>query len=195
MVLKIDMRNTFNLVQAVLDECAIFFPELLPWVTWCYGTHPLLWHQLGHLSSETRVQQGDPLGPLLFSLVLHKLLSSIDADDDCLQELFQAWYLDDGVLTGSHSAVSWALSLIDELGPSLGIQINLAKCELFSHNGNTMFPSTVKFSQHPNLEILGAPIGDYLFCSKFKCELESVLMSKKLLSSLAEVAVIDPHVA
>ena len=31
-VLKVDMRNTFNMVsrQAVLDECATFFPELLP---------------------------------------------------------------------------------------------------------------------------------------------------------------------
>ena len=39
---KIDMQNAFNLVsrQAVLDECATSFPELLPWVTWCYGTHP-----------------------------------------------------------------------------------------------------------------------------------------------------------
>ena len=125
--------------------------------------------------------------------VLHKLISSIDADNDCLQVLFQAWYLDDGVLTGSRSAVLLALSLIEELGPSLGIHINLAKCELFSNNGNSMFPSTVKFSQHPNLEILGAPIGDYLFCSKFiagKCA-----DAKILLSSLVEVAAIDPHVA
>ena len=38
-VLKVDMRNAFNIVsrQAVLDECATFFPELLPWVSWCYG--------------------------------------------------------------------------------------------------------------------------------------------------------------
>ena len=139
------------------------------------------------------MQQGDPLGPLLFSLVLQRLISSIDADDDCIQVLFQAWYLDDGVLTGRRSAVLRALSLIEELGPSLGTHINLAKCEFFSHFGNSMFPPAVKFSHHPNLEILGAPIGDYLYCSKFvagKCA-----DTRKLLSSLVDVAAVDPHVA
>ena len=77
-VLKVDMKNAFNIVsrQAVLDECATFFPELLSWVSWSYGTHPLLWHPLGQISSESGVQQGDPLGPLLFALVLQKLVSS-----------------------------------------------------------------------------------------------------------------------
>ena len=38
-VLKVDVRSAFNIVsrQAVLDECATFFPELLLWVSWCYG--------------------------------------------------------------------------------------------------------------------------------------------------------------
>ena len=92
------MKHAFNLVsrQALLDECATFFPELLPWASWCYGSHPLLWHSLGQLSSEAGVQQGDPLGPLFFALVLHKVVSAIDADD----LLFQAWFLDDGVLAG-----------------------------------------------------------------------------------------------
>ena len=78
-VCKVDMSNAFNLVsrQALLEECAVHFPELLPWVGWCYGSHPTLWHPLGQLSSETGVQQGDPLGQLLFSLVLHKLVLSI----------------------------------------------------------------------------------------------------------------------
>ena len=45
-VCKVDMSNAFNRVsrQAVLDECSSFFPELLPWVSWCYGSHSLLWH-------------------------------------------------------------------------------------------------------------------------------------------------------
>ena len=38
-VLMFDMRDGFNLVsrQALLDECATHFPELLPWASWCYG--------------------------------------------------------------------------------------------------------------------------------------------------------------
>ena len=91
-VFKVDMRNAFNMVsrQAILDECATFFPEILPWVVWCYWTHPLLWHPQGQLCSELGVQQGDPLGPLLFSLVLQKLEASIDADDECIDLLLHA---------------------------------------------------------------------------------------------------------
>ncbi|KAL5474501.1 hypothetical protein EMCRGX_G026456 [Ephydatia muelleri] len=75
------------------------------------------------------VQQGDPLGPMLFALVLQKLISTIDADGECLQLLLQAWYLDDGVL-----------------------QFSVPQ-------GNHLFPPAVKSSLSPNLEILGVPIG------------------------------------
>ena len=67
-VLKIDMRNAFNVVsrQSLLSECAKHFPELLPWAIWCYSQQPFLWHPLGRLRFKSGVQQGDPLGPLFF---------------------------------------------------------------------------------------------------------------------------------
>ena len=67
------------------------------------------------------MQQGDPLGPLFFALVLHKVIDAIDADDDCLHLILQAWYLDDGVLAGPRQAVLRALSIIEDLGSPLGI--------------------------------------------------------------------------
>ena len=98
----------------------VSFPELLPWVSWCYGSQSLLWHSMVTISSQSGVQQGDPLGPMLFALVLHKLVSSIEADDDCINLSFNAWYLDDGILAGERSAVVRALHLIEELGAPLG---------------------------------------------------------------------------
>eukprot|EP00731_Ephydatia_muelleri_P022813 Em0015g396a len=57
-------------------------------------------------------------------------------------------------------AVLRALHLIEEMGPALGLHVNLAKCELFSRKGNTSFPPDVSCSLLPNLDILGAPIVD-----------------------------------
>ena len=131
-VLKIDMKNAFNLVsrQALLSECAKHFPELFPWVSWCYGQHPLLWHSLGCLTSESGVQQGDPLGPLLFSLVLNILVKAISTT--CSNLLNHAWYMDDGVLAGPRATLCRAITLLQSEGPALGIHINMSKCEVFS---------------------------------------------------------------
>ena len=57
-VLKIDLHNAYNHVsrQAILDESAVHFPELVPWAAWCYGQYPILWHTMGSINSETGVQ-------------------------------------------------------------------------------------------------------------------------------------------
>ena len=80
---------------------------------------------------------------MLFALVLHKLVTSIEVDDDCLHLILEAWYLDDGVLSGKRSAVIRALLLIEEHGPHLGLHINFSKHELFTRNGNSNFPPVV----------------------------------------------------
>ena len=79
------------------------------------------------------------------------------------------------------------------MGPNLGLFINLAKCELFSPTIKSSFPSVVKSSCLPNVDILGAPIGDYLFCAHFIAE--RCAQAKKLLSALLEMADSDLHVA
>ena len=137
-VCKVDLKNAFNMLscQALLDECATNFPELFPWVFWYYGQHPQLWHPLGKISSELGVQQGDPLGPLLFALVLHKLVRSIAKDKQCFPILFNTWYLDDGALAGPKSAIARALALIKQLGPPIGLWINTDKCEIFCRGGS-----------------------------------------------------------
>ena len=88
-VLKVGMMNAFNLAsrQAILSKYAKSFSELLPWLSWCYVQHPLLWPSLGCLSSESGVQQGDPLGSLLFSLVLNILVMKI-ANDSLYSNLY-----------------------------------------------------------------------------------------------------------
>ena len=77
------------------------------------------------------------------------LLPALDVDDDCFHLLLEAWYLDDGAVAGERSAVICALHLIEELGPHLGLHINFSKCELFSRNGNSLFPPVVKSSLLP----------------------------------------------
>ncbi|KAL5488770.1 hypothetical protein EMCRGX_G017763 [Ephydatia muelleri] len=72
--------------------------------------------------------------------------------------LSNRWYLDNGVLSGHSQAVTRAVTLIQEMGPSLGLFINVSKCELFGHGDLSSYPPEMKVSRVPNLEILGAPI-------------------------------------
>ena len=194
-VLKLDMRNAFNVVsrQAFLSECSLHFPELYPWVLWCYGQHPILWHPMGTLTSECGVQQGDPLGPLLFCLVLNILVKDICSELNCANVSFHSWYLDDGVVAGPSLAVQKVLALIEEKGPPLGLLVNFSKCEVFSPTDVNLFRGELIRSSSPNIVILGVPIGDLEFCSNYisnKCA-----SAKLLLHKLDKVGAQDAQVA
>ena len=170
-VIKINMQNAFNLVSrdAVLQQCLMHFPEIYPWTSWCYSQHPKLWHPVGSISSASGVQQGDPLGPLLFALVLQSVLKKLAADPQCQQLLLNAWYLDDGALAGPGSAVLRALEVLGAEAKPNGLILNPSKCELFSPNTDTFqpFDSSIPTSTTPNFEILGAPIGSPEFCGEY----------------------------
>ena len=97
------------------------------------------------------------------------------------------------MLAGSISAVHKALALIKGIGPSLGLFVNVSKCELFSQSDLSSFPSDMKQSRNLNIEILGIPIGDKDFCSAFVSRKR--LEARPLLERLEEVGAVDPQVA
>ena len=78
-----------------------------------------------NISSSCGVQQGDPLGPLLFSLVLAPIIEEIKA----LGPRLNLWYLDDGVIVGPPSLLQQAWDIIITKGPGFGLFPNAAKCE------------------------------------------------------------------
>ena len=69
--------------------------------------------------------------------------------------------------------------------------INMSKCELFCKGDTSEFPPSMKSSHVPHLDLLGAPIGDYLFCGKYAAAKRSEAL--KLLSRLVEVGASDPR--
>ena len=106
--------------------------------------------------------------------------------------MYQAWYLDDGILAGKKSSILRSLSLIQELGPPLGLYVNISKCELYCPGDTPTFPSELKVSHLPHFEILGCPIGDYIYCANFIASKR--LQAHKLLLQLKDVAATDPQV-
>ena len=128
-MLTVDFSNAFNLVDrsALLHEVRLRCPSISLWVEFLYGQAARLYLGNTHIKSSTGVQQRDPLGPLLFAIVLHPLLHKIR--DNC-KLLLHAWYLDDGTLIGDSEEVAKALDIITVTGPKLGLQLNIKKTEL-----------------------------------------------------------------
>ena len=129
-MLTVDFSIAFNLVNrsALQREARLRCPSISLWVEFLYGQTTRLYLGDGHIMSATRVQQGDPLGPLLFALVMHPLIHQVR--DSC-KLLLHAWYLDDETLVGDSEEVAKALDIIRVVGLELGLELNIRKTEIF----------------------------------------------------------------
>ncbi|GJR17908.1 putative reverse transcriptase domain-containing protein [Tanacetum coccineum] len=128
-MLLVDFKNAFNLVdrEVMLREVRLYCPAISRWVEFYYSNPARLYYGEHILRSCQGVQQGDPLGPLLFSLVLHPLICKIR---DSFSLSLHAWYLDDGTIVGDTMVVGMVLELIMEDGSGFGLHLNVDKTEL-----------------------------------------------------------------
>jgi hypothetical protein len=124
-----DFRNAFNEVkrESFLEEVRLKFPVIYPWVYFCYSSEAPLFIEDKTIFASTGVQQGDPLGPLLFALVLHPLLLHIKSKFS----LQVGAILDDVTIMGSPNNTLHALNYIGREGPKHGLFLS-SKTTLWS---------------------------------------------------------------
>ena len=159
-MLKIDFTNAFNLVdrQTFINEVKMNLASIYNWVVYCYGIECILDYDGFTIQSSCSVQQGDPLGPLLFALALNTLIAKINAS--CSLAL-HIWFFDDGTLIGCKANLLKALEIISTEEKQSGFEVNFEKCELFCPKDTDLFAFPVDIKRIPTagVELLGSHFG------------------------------------
>ena len=136
LLLKLDFKNAFNCLRhdRMLTVVREKVPELLPLVHSAYSSPSHLFIGNEIIQSLEGVQQGDPLGLLLFCLTIHSIVSQLRSE-------LRIFYMDDGTLGGSLDDVLDDLHTVRNAAEDLGLHLNLTKSEVICvdpHTNTTM---------------------------------------------------------
>jgi len=117
------------------------------------------------LLSTSGVKQGDPIGPLLFSLTLQPLLQKISAEFPGVRV---AAYLDDTFLQGPPALVANAFSRLQSLGAAIHLKVVPDKSAIYSPTSaslaeiSSLLPD-IKDLSSEGLVVAGCPVGSPRF--------------------------------
>ena len=144
--------------RCCMQAIKAFAPSLFPLVHAAYlAPYTLFWGDKTIQSAEG-VQQGDPLGPLLFCVTIHPLVSKLKSE-------FCVWYLDDGTVGGEAEVVKEDLEAVRQEGLELGLELNEGKSEVICADP-VVRDSVLEVFQGAYVidptcaSLLGSPIGD-----------------------------------
>ncbi|CAE1162214.1 unnamed protein product [Acanthosepion pharaonis] len=145
------------------------------------------------ISSATGIQQGEPLGPLLFAMAIDGVARSIASPSNI-------WYLDDATLGGSIEAVAADPRRVIPALSLLGLEINSSKSEIINLNYTAddfesairdirLILEDIKITPKEELHILGSPV--------FPMAIRECLDTKRvILTRMTEkLQLIDAHLA
>ena len=126
-VLQLDISNAFNSISrvAILEELAAQAPEMQPWTRASFQPAALYCGDATFWSTNG-VQQGDPLGPLLFATGLQRAIREAPPISG-----LEAWYLDDGAIIAPLPQLEALLSSLLISLPAIGLSLNLRKTTLW----------------------------------------------------------------
>ena len=182
--------NAFNSIdrEIMFREIRNRIPTIAAWMESCYSGQPLFLLGDDFIHSCCGVQQGDPLGPLGFALTLHPLIEKIKTEVPNLP--LNVWYLDDGTLMGSPEELTAALSIIESVGPTMGLHLNRSKSLLFiPEEANALLsslPAEIPTTRH-GFSLLGCPVGPPDYCEEvFQARLEKLKASLDVLLDMGD---------
>ena len=178
---SVDVSNAFNTVHraAVLRAVRVHFPSLSPWVDCCYRHESTLFTGSGNVALQTipsarGVQQGDPLGPVLFALAVHPAIAEARAATEASHPGgidICSFFLDDGFCAGSAPAVRCFLTALIEGFRRVGLTVNLDKTEVIPacSFAQSFCPGDFQgcsWNGTSNFKLLGAPVGSNEWCEE-----------------------------